>query len=238
MESARTYSCPTCGGQVDEQARTCPFCHDPVATVRCANCYHMNVPHAVHCSGCGREVGLEPVGSPGALTCPRCRTRGLETFQGGPGLLFDCGQCGGQFVEHALLKELMERRQVYPESRMHRPPPPYRPEPVRYVPCPQCDQLMTRRNFGGRSGVVVDVCGQHGIWFDLGELPRVLTFVRNGGLARAEARRRTENRPPPSVVALPSMATTRTNVGGTDLLEDLADAGNALLSYVRHALKG
>ena len=38
-----------------------------------------------------------------------------------------------------------------------------------------------RRNFGGTSGVVVDVCHAHGTWFDAGELVKVLAFVESGG---------------------------------------------------------
>ncbi len=64
-----------------------------------------------------------------------------------------------------------------------------RPEPrTSYIPCPECTSLMNRKNFGGMSGVIVDVCKRHGTWFDLGELPRVLAFVAAGGLERARAR--------------------------------------------------
>jgi hypothetical protein len=47
---------------------------------------------------------------------------------------------------------------------------------------------MNRRNYGGASGVIVDVCTVHGTWFDTGELPRVLAFVEGGGLAAARRR--------------------------------------------------
>jgi Zn-finger nucleic acid-binding protein len=56
---------------------------------------------------------------------------------------------------------------------------------------------MARMNFGRRSGVVVDVCGPHGTWFDGGELDAVLQFVRDGGL---EA----EVHPPQTVPAAPT----------------------------------
>jgi len=59
---------------------------------------------------------------------------------------------------------------------------------VHYVACPVCGSMMNRRNFGGGSGVIVDVCARHGTWFDAGELPRVLSFVESGGLTRARAR--------------------------------------------------
>jgi Zn-finger nucleic acid-binding protein len=43
---------------------------------------------------------------------------------------------------------------------------------------------MTRTNFAGHSGIVVDVCREHGTWFDRGELGSALEFVRAGGLER------------------------------------------------------
>lgn len=63
---------------------------------------------------------------------------------------------------------------------------PARRNPVRqrvvYLRCPECDTLMTRRNFGLRSGIIVDICPGHGVWFDHGELEAVMRFVRAGGL--------------------------------------------------------
>lgn len=45
---------------------------------------------------------------------------------------------------------------------------------------------MNRRNYGRRSGVIVDVCTEHGVWFDFGELSRILAWIRDGGLAHAQ----------------------------------------------------
>ena len=71
--------------------------------------------------------------------------------------------------------------------------PSARPDPrTNYIPCPECAVLMNRKNFGGTSGVVVDVCKKHGTWFDEGELPRVIAFVAGGGLERARAREAAE----------------------------------------------
>jgi Zn-finger nucleic acid-binding protein len=41
---------------------------------------------------------------------------------------------------------------------------------------------MLRHNFGASSGVIVDVCGQHGVWFDNGELAQALSFCAAGQL--------------------------------------------------------
>ncbi len=45
---------------------------------------------------------------------------------------------------------------------------------------------MNRRNFGRHSGVIVDICGSHGIWFDAQELAQVVRWVRSGGLEDAQ----------------------------------------------------
>ena len=44
---------------------------------------------------------------------------------------------------------------------------------------------MNRLNYARHSGVILDVCKTHGIWFDLDELRRVLAFITGGGLDRA-----------------------------------------------------
>jgi Zn-finger nucleic acid-binding protein len=192
MAEARTVRCPNCGAAVAADALHCGYCRAPVATVRCANCYHMNVPENVHCSGCGRDLGLEPAGDPDYVKCPACGVD-LEVFHGGPGKLRDCGQCGGQFVQHALMRELVERREILglAAPRRQRKSNPLA-DPVRYVKCPECRELMLRKNFGGASGVIVDVCQKHGVWFDRGELPRVLSFVEAGGLVLARRREEEE----------------------------------------------
>ena len=53
---------------------------------------------------------------------------------------------------------------------------------IRYRPCPACDELMNRFNFAGCSGVILDACRPHGVWFDADELRRIVEFIRGGGL--------------------------------------------------------
>jgi Zn-finger nucleic acid-binding protein len=182
-------SCPHCGGPVEGGARHCGYCRGPVATVRCGGCYEMNFPESGFCTGCGRQLGLEPIPDGESFECPQCR-RILDVFAGGPGRLYDCNRCGGQLVEHGLFRDLLERREIcgtaVPRRSLARPS--NDAPTIRYVPCPMCQALMNRQNFGATSGVIVDYCAKHGVWFDAGELPRVLEFVENGGLTRARRR--------------------------------------------------
>jgi len=191
VATAGALTCPSCGAGVPAAARRCVHCETPVATVRCAACFHMNFREAAHCTGCGRDLGLEPIPRDGALACPDGHGA-MTILDCGPGALHDCARCGGQFVEVAALRDLLEKHDrvdVTPPSRDG-----LRVEArVRYVACPVCQSLMNRRNFGGSSGVIVDVCTRHGTWFDAGELPRVLAFAEHGGLARKRAREAAEH---------------------------------------------
>ena len=67
---------------------------------------------------------------------------------------------------------------------------------VRYVPCPECGELMNRINFARCSGVIVDVCKRHGTWFQREELRRIVEFIRAGGLdvSRAKEKRELEEK--------------------------------------------
>ncbi|HMA96698.1 MAG TPA: zf-TFIIB domain-containing protein [Polyangiaceae bacterium] len=148
----------------------------------------MNVTEALHCIGCGTELGFLPAfqEQTSPLHCPRCQSAQLDAFTCENGVLVDCRLCGGQFVSHPVLKSLVQRHRAAPAlSGRLRPCNPLK-ERVTYLACPSCREFMHRRNFGAISGVVVDVCAIHGTWFDVGELARILAFVGNGGLTRSE----------------------------------------------------
>lgn len=166
-------------------ARACAYCHVELGTRRCAHCFDHSRASAQHCATCGRELGLEPLAEPSTLSCPACLSP-LEALNEAAGTLFDCARCGGHFVEHALLRALIEQRARLAQSSPLAPKRPAVPaNKVTYRPCARCATLMHRKNFGGASGIIVDVCTSHGIWFDAGELPGVLSFVERGGLERA-----------------------------------------------------
>lgn len=109
-------------------------------------------------------------------SCPRCLSRELAAQHDD----LVCPRCGGLFVGHARLQSLVDEHR---ESGL-RPVPESAPvsasapsDAVTYLPCPHCAALMNRKNFGDRSGIVVDVCKTHGVWFDRGELEAVIAFA-------------------------------------------------------------
>ncbi len=113
--------------------------------------------------------------------------------------LWDCAMCQSQFVAHALLQSLIAGRRQWHRVNVPKPQPLALDPVIRYRRCPMCNEWMQRRNFGATSGVVVDVCAPHGVWFDAWELQQVLSFVEAGGLA--DMRRAALGLPPPRTAA-------------------------------------
>ena len=92
---------------------------------------------------------------------------------------------------------------------------------VKYVPCPECSQLMNRINFARCSGVIVDICKQHGTWFDRDELSRIVEFIRGGGLNASRAKEKMEiaeerERLRQEQLACDAQRSARLGIGGVD----------------------
>ncbi len=139
----------------------------------------------------------------------------------------DCQQCGGIWLGHRtfeLLEEKMQLKAVSGITRNHQPNVLKPQFPLQeagekfYRACPVCEVLMHRKNYGPRSGVIVDVCAKHGLWFDIQELAAILRWIRTGGLLSAkldEVRRlQMEKRRLESKEQLRSVRNT-TDYGGT-----------------------
>jgi len=138
------------------------------------------------CPHCGARVDRE-VGEPTVFPCPRCDDHpALTRITVGKVMLNECGKCEGLWVDKFSFEQICTDREqqaaiLGPAIRV---PLPEGPEKVRYIRCPECNELMQRMNFAGSSGVVIDLCPQHGTWFDNKELQRIIDFIRSGGMDR------------------------------------------------------
>jgi Zn-finger nucleic acid-binding protein len=98
------------------------------------------------------------------------------------GTVHECPDCHGVWVDRELIEKLAQTVEAGP-------PPPSAvglpvsvrgmdPEPPRtFRPCAVCGALMDWRACGG---VAVDVCSEHGVWFDDGELEPFVVWVQVG----------------------------------------------------------
>jgi Zn-finger nucleic acid-binding protein len=100
--------------------------------------------------------------------------------------LDECPACAGVWIDPATFTRVCTTAAAQADALALLGAPRTQPErTVRYVRCPLCDRQMARRNYARRSGVIVDFCDPHGLWFDHDELRRVVEFVRAGGLREA-----------------------------------------------------
>jgi Zn-finger nucleic acid-binding protein len=146
-----------------------------------------------HCQHCGAKAVLaEMDDNASARLCPRCRVQ-MGQLRLGATRISECPECYGLWVDAASFEQICADRER--QAALLGAASPAASQTVtsaqgvvRYVPCPECNQLMNRVNFARCSGVVVDVCKGHGIWFDADELRQIVEFIRRGGLDAARAK--------------------------------------------------
>ena len=195
--NAETLNCPTCGAAASTEATRCQFCDARLATIACPSCFAMMFLGSLHCSRCGAKAQRAEEVEAAPRRCPRCLVE-LGSVAVGSASLRECGRCEGLWVDVESFEQIISEREqqssalgaasIMPKQAVDAK----EPDKVRYMPCPECHQLMNRVNFARCSGVVVDVCKGHGTWFDRDELRRIVEFIRGGGLDISRAREKRE----------------------------------------------
>lgn len=118
------------------------------------------------------------------LACPRC-DKGLLGIDE-PGLrVHACETCGGAFADR-----VAAATRIAPRA-----------DATRKLPCPVCKAAMRRVRFSPRAALLVDLCADHGTWFDVEDIGIATVIVLAGGAewaqgsrpnSRAEVQRRGE----------------------------------------------
>ena len=183
----KALNCPNCGGAVMSDRSQCEFCRSRLKTVGCPACLGLMFLGSKFCTNCGKKAASAVVTDDTKQSdCPRCKLP-LETLQIDAVTICECTRCGGFWSDSATFEQICANSEdqesvlgfIGGDSHPHA-----HPATVSYVPCPDCGELMNRSNFARSSGVIIDICRQHGVWFDADELPKILSFINSGGLAR------------------------------------------------------
>lgn len=148
-----------------------------------------------HCPRCGARAAVPEVKSSEKRKCPRCQVE-MSFLEIGATDVRECEQCLGLWLDVQSFEKLCADREQQSAVLGTASPAPTNAvretSKVKYVPCPECSQLMNRINFARCSGVIVDLCKGHGTWFDRDELSRIVEFIRGGGLEASRAREKAE----------------------------------------------
>lgn len=194
LDTGWALYCPSCGAPVRREATRCDYCNAALdfslkgKTVNCPNCFAATPADGRFCVRCSRPVKgmVRDDKIMDDRICPRCsipmRAKEIGEFH-----LIGCDKCAGVFVPHDIFDMMQEKR----DSVVFAAIPPQKPQTplesnASYVRCPVCKRMINRVNFAKISGVIVDVCREHGIWFDGGEIEKVMDFVAHGGLQKAK----------------------------------------------------
>ena len=220
---APALRCPSCGGAATEGDRACGHCGSLLATRRCTTCFALSPRDAERCVRCGALLPAEAFKA-AAGSCPDCRQALVSRAAGVVGFS-ECARCGGLFLGQeafdAVAKDANTRERARAFDAAPRGATP--PEPgFHYRPCPVCRKLMNRSNYGGGSGVIVDVCGPHGVFLDRGELTKIVDFLEKGGWQRV--RKREILRMEEDAAALESRKRASADLGGMSV-PDLPGGG-------------
>lgn len=195
MSETTTLRCPSCGAPAAAEASACAHCRVELHPVRCPWCFAWTFEEARDCGRCGSVAAAAPA----PASCPSCREP-LSARTLGKATMSGCARCEGVWIEPESFRAICADRESQTaylgEGMLALAPKTYDPQssPIVYRPCAVCGELMNRFNFADRSGVILDACKPHGVWFDADELRRIVAFIREGGLedARARERRRLE----------------------------------------------
>ena len=183
---ARSWKCPNCNGNVDPTNNNCEYCDAYIAFARCPACFSI-APYdgAKYCGECGELLTLpiQPVlKKEDKLPCPRCEND-LKTKVLNSRIVDYCADCGGVWLGHYLFDDLLKN--IIPSAiatlgiSQNNAAKSLTQHKVRYLRCPECDSTMSRHNFLHDSNIILDQCGQHGIWFDKQELAATLEYMRS-----------------------------------------------------------
>ena len=167
------------------------------------------------------------------LHCPVCMNhQQLESRPLGSVNSLQCETCGGQWLTVEAFGIVATKAEtaaagstplVFPvRARPAEQDLPTR-RTGRYRPCPICYDLMVPKNFGQRSGVIIDWCRDHGVWFDEDELSRIVDWIRSGAWANLKKEKVLE-------IAQAKQTLRHETIGGNALIFPAKDRDNVDLA--------
>lgn len=169
--------CKSCGGSIPAKSTICEYCgvHNDI-DLRGVHEYTVHIPESDR-------------------ICPTCNIK-LKTIDlniEGSFYIEQCDQCFGLFFDPGELESLLEasvkKKYRIDFKKLNNIEKNFKlDDKIIYRKCPICQEFMNRKNFGTRSGVIIDICSDHGIWLNGGELRKLMEWKNAGGMLLHEQR--------------------------------------------------
>ncbi len=204
---AQVTRCGSCGAPVGPDVNNCDYCGGTIVRDRkslglvCPECYGRNESDSRYCTSCGVEFLPQSLPEDGEVhKCPCDATEMVVRSVSGVRIQ-ECIECLGMWVPEnhldRLISKAVKAQEALPSSslgmsRKHKQKSVYTTR-VQYRPCPVCEALMNRKNFDNRSGIIIDICADHGVWLDADELEDIAGYITEKGM-RGSVHKPTGNR--------------------------------------------
>ncbi len=127
------------------------------------------------------------------MQCPRCSgTFSQEVYE--TVLIDRCNSCQGIWLDTDELGKILqfEEKKFTPQFVRKAIRESFAGVPEKEVQsvelCPKCGKAMNPLNFSYSSGVIIDVCKEHGTWFDKDELEKIQAFHEEWELKKEDVR--------------------------------------------------
>jgi len=195
--------CSSCGATRQGASASCDHCgsdftlHERDLHTICPACAARVSDRASYCHHCATRIDPQGrAGEPTSKICPACGDERNLTSRdfGVAGLsILECPVCAGLWLSHDAFRHLVEHADKSPATSKVHSMAAARSAAAKsitatrvqqqgqfYRPCLECGQLMNRTNYGQKSGVLIDSCSAHGVWFDDDELAVILRWIRQG----------------------------------------------------------
>jgi Zn-finger nucleic acid-binding protein len=161
-------------------------------SVVCPHCNKITSEKSSYCAHCGGKITKKA--SITVATCPICKCP-LEKNEYRGSTIDICPACNGIWLDSKEFYFHVSERDTFEDPEIPRE---FVKKPLEkkkaYIPCVRCGSLMARQNFRRISGVLIDICKDHGVWLDAGELEQIRSFIANGGLDKSQDRYIMENK--------------------------------------------
>ena len=118
--------------------------------------------------------------------CSYCQIE-LEIISNSTITLEYCSQCDGILIKEKEFEKLIEYKINSSNAfnpyylRFIQDHPRDNRKKSKFHNCPSCHDLMDIINYKKHSGILLDICEEHGIWLDGGELQQIIEWYEVGG---------------------------------------------------------
>jgi len=159
----------------------CSYCHAPLPQrgMVCPYCQQNNTLNL-------RSIGeTEKIQTEQTLLCPLCEIP-LSRHRHANAVCFDhCERCDGLFIEEdnllSCVESYAEKHSKIDSSKIKRfimENPRNNHKDITYHKCPYCTLPMKHIMYKKVSGIHLDICEEHGIWIDGGELKQIFEWTQ------------------------------------------------------------